>query len=116
MTTATIRPRSEPLPDGLSLYMEEMGRYELLTADQEVELAQTIEAELDEPEAVQLELFQPVERDQLQRNVQALRARLAQIPGEIEAEKAAIAARYADPQPRMFPVAVTFLVPERLDR
>jgi len=44
MTTATVRPRSEPLPDGLSLYMEEMGRYELLTADQEVELAQTIEA------------------------------------------------------------------------
>ncbi len=80
------------------------------------ELAQTIEAELDEPQAVQLELFNPPELDQLQRNVHALRARLAQIPGEIEAEKAAIAARYADPQPRMFPVAVTFLVPERLDR
>ncbi|MCP4534453.1 MAG: helicase, partial [Delftia sp.] len=41
------------------------------------ELAQTIEAELDEPEAVQLELFSSPELDQLQRNVQALRARLA---------------------------------------
>jgi hypothetical protein len=80
------------------------------------ELAQTIEAELDEPQAVQLELFSRPELDQLNRNVQALRARLAQIPGEIEAEKAAIAARYADPQPRMFPVAVTFLVPGRPDR
>ncbi len=34
----------------------------------------------------------------------------------IEAEQAAIRARFADPQPRMFPVAVTFLVPERFDR
>jgi hypothetical protein len=39
------------------------------------ELAQTIEAELDEePQAVQLELFSRPELDQLQRNVQALRA------------------------------------------
>ncbi|MFH2072329.1 MAG: sigma-70 family RNA polymerase sigma factor [Actinomycetota bacterium] len=44
MTVATIRPRSEPLPDGLTLYMEEMGRYDLLTADEEVQLAQAIEA------------------------------------------------------------------------
>ncbi|MCB2222870.1 MAG: sigma-70 family RNA polymerase sigma factor [Actinobacteria bacterium] len=40
----TARPRTEPLPDGLTLYMEEMGRYDLLTADEEVELAQAIEA------------------------------------------------------------------------
>ena len=39
-----------------------------------------------------------------------------QIPGEIEKETAAIKARFADPQPRMFPVAVTFLVPERMAR
>jgi hypothetical protein len=38
---------------------------------------------------------------------------LKEIPSEIERETAAIKARYADPQPRMFPVAVTFLVPER---
>ena len=34
-----------------------------------------------------------------------------EIPGEIEKETEAIRARFADPQPRMFPVAVTFLVP-----
>jgi RNA polymerase sigma factor (sigma-70 family) len=44
MTITATRPRSEPLPDGLSLYLESMGRYDLLTAEQEVELAQTIEA------------------------------------------------------------------------
>ena len=32
----------------------------------------------------------------------------------IEKETEAIRARFADPQPRMFPVAVTFLVPEKM--
>jgi hypothetical protein len=32
-----------------------------------------------------------------------------------EKESAEIKARFADPQTRMFPVAVTFLVPERLN-
>jgi hypothetical protein len=41
-------------------------------------------------------------------------ARARAIPDEIERETAAILARYADPQPRMFAVAVTFLVPERI--
>ncbi len=39
---------------------------------------------------------------------------LRAIPEEIEQETAAIRARFADPQPRMFPVAVTYLVPEKL--
>jgi len=46
----------------------------------------------------------------------ALRARVQEIPDEIQRETAAIKSRFADPQPRMFPVAVTFLVPERLAR
>jgi hypothetical protein len=56
----------------------------------------------------------PLEVEQLDRNVEALRRRLQEIPAEIEKETAAIQARFADPQPRMFPVAVTFLVPEKL--
>ncbi len=80
------------------------------------ELTQAIEQELAEPEYRQLELWSLEEREQLTRNTQALQLRLAQIPGEIEAEQEAIRARYADPQPRMFPVAVTFLVPDRFDR
>ena len=44
----------------------------------------------------------------------SLQSRVKEIPAEIEKETAAIMARYADPQPRMFPVAVTFLVPERM--
>lgn len=80
------------------------------------ELATAIEQELAAPKYRQLELWTSDERTQLTRNTQALRIRLEQIPGEIKAEQAAIRARFADPQPRMFPVAVTFLVPERFDR
>jgi superfamily II DNA or RNA helicase len=80
------------------------------------ELAAAIEKELAEPEYRQLELWTDAERTQLSRNTQALRARLERIPGEIEAEQEAIRARYADPQPRLFPAAVTFLAPGRLDR
>ena len=43
-----------------------------------------------------------------------MRARAKEIPGEIERETEAIKARFANPQARMFPVAVTFLVPEKL--
>jgi len=44
MTAMSVRLRNEPLPDGLSLYLESMGRFELLTAQEEVELAQAMEA------------------------------------------------------------------------
>jgi hypothetical protein len=54
------------------------------------------------------------EREQLERNMDALRARLREIPAEIERETAAAAARFSNLQPRLFPVAVTFLVPRRL--
>lgn len=81
-----------------------------------IELQRTIEAELGEPEYVQLELFSDPERKQFERNVDSLRAKVKQIPEEIERETAAIRARFADPQPRLFPVAVTYLVPEKLAR
>lgn len=83
------------------------------------ELAATIRAELDDalaPQQLQLQFegFNDDERTQLTRNVEALRARLAQIPGEISAEQQAIEQRYLEPTPRLFPVAVTFIVPERM--
>ena len=76
-------------------------------------MKRAIEEELDQPEVVQLTLFDEPEREQFERNKLALQSRLKEIPAEIERETAAVRARYADPQPRMFPVAVTFLVPER---
>ncbi len=77
------------------------------------ELQKMIERELKDPEYTQLAFWSTSERDQFNRNVQALRLRLKQIPEELEKEIAAIQERYADPQPRLFPVAVTFIVPEK---
>ena len=37
------------------------------------------------------------------------------LPSTLSPSPLASRDRFADPQPRMFPVAVTFLVPERLD-
>jgi hypothetical protein len=80
------------------------------------ELRRAIAEELDQPQAVQLSLFEDPEREQFERNKLGLQSRLKEIPAEIERETASIQARYARPQPRMFPVAVTFLVPEKLAR
>jgi hypothetical protein len=77
------------------------------------ELARSIREELNE-EPAQLPLFSSDERDQYVRNLGALEARLAQIPDELAEEQAIIRQRYANPQARLFPVAVTFLVPDRL--
>ncbi|MBX7104583.1 MAG: DISARM system SNF2-like helicase DrmD [Gemmataceae bacterium] len=81
-----------------------------------LELKKAIDTELNDPEYLQLSLFDDAEKDQLERNKDFLRARSKAIPNEIELEMAAISSRYADPQPRMFPVAVTLLVPERMRR
>lgn len=78
------------------------------------ELKKAIETELDDPEYEQLSLFDDPEKEQFERNRDFLRARAKAIPEEIKRETEAIRSRYANPQPRMFPVAVTFLVPERM--
>ncbi len=80
------------------------------------ELQRAIQGQLDDPFYRQQYLpgFAPAEQEQFERNVDALRHRLREIPNEIERETEAITARFADPQPRMFPVSVTFLVPRRL--
>jgi len=82
------------------------------------ELQRSIQEKLNDPETRQLtfEGWEDEERQQLERNMNALRVRVREIPEEIKRETAAVAARFADPQPRMFPVAVTFLVPERMAR
>jgi superfamily II DNA or RNA helicase len=81
------------------------------------ELERRIREELDtQPQYIQLELFSTSELEQYSRNVAALRARLDEIPHELEHELKAIRTRYDVVQPRLFPMAVTFLVPARLAR
>jgi hypothetical protein len=83
------------------------------------ELDRNIRQELkayDGPEQLHFEGWSTAEQEQFQRNVDSIRARLAQIPDEVEREAAAIRRRYANPSPRLFPVAVTYLVPQKLAR
>lgn len=80
------------------------------------ELERSIREELNQAAPTQLTIWTEPEQEQFRRNRAALEARLRTIPQEIERETKAIRARYADPTPRLFPVAVTFLVPARLAR
>lgn len=79
------------------------------------ELQTSVETQLaqaTEPE--QLTMWGDAERDQLRRNVNTLRARVGSIPLEIERESDAIRRRYSNIEARVFPVALTFVVPEAL--
>ncbi len=81
------------------------------------ELRGSIEKELSDPEnQIQLELFTTPEREQFEKNKDALRRRLAEIPVEIERETAALRRRYSNPRPLLFPLAVTILFPKRMAR
>jgi len=87
------------------------------------ELRRTIESELKandaKPDAGQLDWLASLstpEKEQLERNRDSLSARIQAIPGEIARETAAIQARYSNISMQLFPVAVTYAVPERLAR
>lgn len=78
------------------------------------ELRTSILAELKTLDApnTQLTFWTAPEREQLERNVDQLRRRAAEIPDEIEREVEALGIRYADFAARVFPASVTLLVPE----
>jgi hypothetical protein len=64
----------------------------------------------------QLEMFENAEQAQIRLNHDSLQTRAEAIPQEIEQETHAIRSRYANRTPRLFPVSVTYLVPENLSR
>lgn len=81
------------------------------------ELERTIRTQVEEgPHYEQLPLFSAGEREQYDRDLDALRVRLAQIPDEIDRETAAIRARFSSLQTWLFPVALLFCIPERMVR
>lgn len=76
------------------------------------DLARSIRTYLDEKPWQQLELFGQ-EAEHREHDISAIRRRLTEIPAEIEREAAHLRERYANPTPRLFPVAVTYLLPQR---
>ena len=71
-----------------------------------------IREEVADPEG-QLELFSPDERQQLERDVESLKARLEQIPEEID-QTERIRSRYVDADPQLFQFALVFVVPRSI--
>lgn len=109
---ARARERSQSLEKYLSERVEKETA-KLVTVL--TELRNSIQKELAEPDyPVQLELFSPPEREQFEKNKDALRRRLDEIPAEIERETEAIRRRYSNPRPLLFPLAVTVLFPKRM--
>jgi hypothetical protein len=95
--------------------LEKRMEYEIgLISSVLTELQQSIEQTLRASEFVQPTLFDLEERQQFTYDRQKLKERAEAITREIENERQNIQARYAKRQTRLFPVAVAFLVPERL--
>ncbi len=79
-----------------------------------VELERSIQETLADKGGSQLQFdWSQDEKEQRERDLGDLRSRLARIPKEVEEESKHLRDRYKDPHPRLFPVAVTFLVPHR---
>lgn len=80
------------------------------------ELQRAIQAELDHKDGAQLLLDLGGDahgKQQRERDLAALRRRLKEIPEEILRESEHIRSRFANPSARLFPVAVTWLIPRR---
>jgi hypothetical protein len=84
-------------------------------ADRLTELKADLERSLHAPELAQLQFdFAELPRElrQVERDLDAMRARLERIPDDIMAEQANIDRRYTERTEFTFPISVTFLVPK----
>jgi hypothetical protein len=110
-----LEARMKQLVDGLHKKLADRANKECRDIESILrELKRAIEDELKDPVYIQGRLFDDPELERFERNKDAMRARLKEIPGEIERETAAILERFANPQARMFPVAVTVFVPKTM--
>jgi Helicase conserved C-terminal domain len=78
------------------------------------ELERSIRAELKESENFQASLFDAEETQQWHRDLDALRRRVQEIPEELKRESEYLRSRYRAPRARLFPLAVTYLVPNKI--
>ncbi len=109
----SMEARMKERTENLQKLLEERaaGEVSKLTAIMK-ELEQSILKTLEDKGGLQMEFeWSEDEKSQRERDLVNLRARLAEIPAELEREVKHLRSRYRDPQPRMFPIAITFLVP-----
>jgi len=114
----SLESRAEEVTTSLDKRLSERAEFEATSIATVLnDLKRHIEAELKELEGesgrqLRLQFTNDDERVQLDRDIAALRQRLQEIPGEIAREQKAIRSRYSKPQYRLFPAAVTFIVPK----
>ena len=80
------------------------------------ELQRAIQAELERKDVPQMMLDLSGDepgKHQRERDLAALRRRMQEIPEEIQRESGHIRSRFANPAARLFPVAVTWMIPRR---
>ena len=112
---SALEIRMQQMVDGLQKKLAERADKEAKDIESILtELKKAIEKELNDPEYIQGLLFDDPEQERFERNKDAMRTRVKEIPDEIQRETSAIRERFANPQARMFPVAVTFLVPNKI--
>jgi hypothetical protein len=112
---SALEIRMQQMVDGLQKKLAERADKEAKDIESILtELKKAIEKELNDPEYIQGLLFDDPEQERFERNKDAMRTRVKEIPEEIQRETSAIRERFANPQARMFPVAVTFLVPNKI--
>jgi SNF2 family DNA or RNA helicase len=112
---ATLEARMAERTKNLERFLEERAESEVtkLTAVL-TELERLIKQELAELEPTQMTFdWSLEEKNQRDRDRSALRRRLDEIPGEIERESEHLRSRFRNPSARLFPVAITYLVPQR---
>ncbi len=103
-----MRERTKNLETTLAARAEqEVAKFEAVLK----ELQRAIEQELQTDVKPQMSLWTDEEQSQRERDEQGLRRRLQEIPAEMQREAAHLRARFRDPSPRLFPMAVTYLVP-----
>jgi superfamily II DNA or RNA helicase len=95
--------RSEREVENVTIVMNELAR----------SIRETLLREQDPQLKLDLSGTTAQEQDQRERDMMSLAMRLDLIPDELEKEVEHLRSRYRDPKPRLFPVAVTFLVPPR---
>ncbi len=112
-----LETRAEEVTTSLDKRLKERAAAELANIETVLnDLKKNIEAELRELEGesgrqLRLQFTTDEERVQLDRDIAGLRQRLTEIPAEIAREQQAIRSRYSSPKYRLFPAAVTFVIP-----
>ncbi len=111
----SLEARMQERTKNLQKFLDDRAQREvgnLTTVMQELE--RSIREALAAKQDPQLQFdWSDVEKQQRERDIGSLHARLLEIPNELAREIDHLRSRYRDPQPRLFPVAVTFLVPPR---